>query len=47
MKAALQASGFSLTSDAANYSQWSVAEITLRQEHLADLAVRAWPLKPK
>ena len=44
-KAAFQASGLSLTSDAAQYAQWSLAEITKRQEQLADLAVKAWPLK--
>ena len=43
-KAALQASGFSLTSEAAANTIWSIAEITARQQRLATLAVKAWPL---
>jgi hypothetical protein len=46
-KPALKSSPFSLTQEAAKYSQWTLNEIGYRQEHLADLAVKAWPLRVK
>ena len=46
-KAALTESKFSLTTGAAVHDKWDVDQITKRQDKLADLAVLAWPLKPK
>jgi hypothetical protein len=45
-KASLAKSAFSLTREAAVYDQWGVEEISKRQKHLAELAVKTWPLKP-
>jgi len=46
-KPALKASAFSLTRSAAGHEQWGVAQISQRQEKLADLAVLAWPVRAK
>lgn len=43
-KPALAASGYSLTREAGSFSCWGVAEVTKRQERLADLAVKTWSL---
>ena len=43
-KTALLASQFSLTCEAGAFDRWGVAEITRRQQRLADLAVKTWPL---
>lgn len=44
-KPALDGSDFSLTKAAAGYASWGVDEITERQKRLAELAVKAWPLR--
>jgi hypothetical protein len=44
-KSTLAASEFSLTQEAAQFNEpWGPATISKRQERLADLAVKAWPL---
>jgi hypothetical protein len=43
-KPALLASQFSLTSEAGAFTKWGTAEIAKRQERLAELAVKTWPL---
>jgi Protein of unknown function DUF262/Protein of unknown function (DUF1524) len=37
-------SGYVLTTEAGEQKQWGVAEISLRQKRLAELAVQTWPL---
>ena len=44
-KSALNAAEFSLTREAATFNSWGVAEIAKRQDRLAELAVKTWPLK--
>jgi hypothetical protein len=44
-KAALAESEYSLTQLAAQASKWDLEEITKRQRTLAEIAVKAWPLK--
>jgi hypothetical protein len=44
-KPALAQSPFSLTKEAAVHQQWGPQEIAKRQEHLAELAILAWPIK--
>lgn len=44
-KPALTSSEFSLTREAGSFKSWGVAEIAKRQEQLAALAVKTWPLK--
>lgn len=39
-------SKITLTQELANRNQWTVVEIDDRQRELADLAVKAWPIKP-
>jgi hypothetical protein len=46
-KPELAKSKFSLTCDAANAKAWGPAEIATRQEKLAELAVKTWPLRVK
>jgi hypothetical protein len=46
-KRALKRSPFSLTKEAALFSRWTVKSIAERQERLAELAVKTWPLPPK
>jgi hypothetical protein len=41
---ALSASEYSLTREAAGFSTWGVDEIAKRQECLAELAIKTWPL---
>ncbi len=41
----LSKSKFSLTKGAAQFNKWGPEEIAQRQENLAALAIRAWPLK--
>ena len=43
-KPALLASQFSLTKEAGAFEKWGTAEIAKRQERLAELAVKTWPL---
>jgi Protein of unknown function DUF262/Protein of unknown function (DUF1524) len=43
-KPALKASAYSLTKMAANFTSWGAPEITARQEELAKLAVKTWPM---
>jgi hypothetical protein len=43
-RVALQKSEYSLTQDAGAFLQWGPAEIEKRQQDLADLAVKTWPL---
>jgi len=43
-KAVLQQSAFVLTSQIATYGDWGLNEINDRQNKLADLAVKTWPL---
>jgi hypothetical protein len=43
-KQALAESPFSLTKEAAKFNSWGVDEITKRQERLAELAIKTWPL---
>jgi uncharacterized protein with ParB-like and HNH nuclease domain len=38
-------SAYSLTSSIGQYAQWDVTSIADRQQQLADLAIKAWPLK--
>jgi hypothetical protein len=45
-KPALAASKFSLTKEAAMHETWGTVEIISRQEKLARLAVKTWPLNP-
>jgi len=40
-------SAIALTKDLCVTSDWTVAEIAARQNSMADLAVKAWPTKPK
>lgn len=42
----LEKSEFSLTSEVGKLADWTIGEIAARQERLAKLAVKAWPLKP-
>lgn len=44
-KPALCAAEYSLTREAATFDSWGVAEIAKRQDRLAELAVKTWPLK--
>jgi hypothetical protein len=44
-KAFYAKSDFKLTSDLAAEATWNRASIQKRQSHLADLAVKTWPLK--
>lgn len=44
-KPALISSEFSLTREAGAFKSWGVAEIAERQERLANLALKTWPLK--
>jgi len=46
-RTALKASPFSLTKLAAKYAEWNTDSIQKRQEQLATLAVKTWPLKFK
>jgi len=46
-KPALAASPFTLTQEASVYNSWGVNEIAKRQERLAELAVKTWPIKVK
>jgi hypothetical protein len=43
-KEALRGAAFSLTSSIADFKTWDLNAISKRQEHLADLAVQAWPI---
>jgi hypothetical protein len=43
-KSALAASQFTLTNETAAHVQWGTAEIIARQQRLAALAIRTWPL---
>lgn len=43
-KEALRGAGFSLTSSIAGFKAWDLDAISKRQEKLAELAVRAWPI---
>jgi hypothetical protein len=43
-KPVLQASGYILTSDVAKKQTWGIAEINERQNDLASLAIKTWPL---
>lgn len=45
-RAVLKNSAFSLTRDAAIYTNWTVSEINSRQQNLAALAVNTWPIRP-
>jgi hypothetical protein len=45
-KTAFQISEYSLTKDVAAFPALSPTEISQRQQHLAQLAVQTWPLKP-
>lgn len=40
-----QSSPFLLTSSLASYQTWGTEQIEERQKWLADLAVKAWPIK--
>jgi hypothetical protein len=40
-------SAIKMTKDLCSFSQWTAAEIEVRQRGLAKLAVKAWPVKPK
>ncbi|MBI5289418.1 MAG: DUF1524 domain-containing protein [Chloroflexi bacterium] len=44
-KKAFAKSGFSLTSEVAAQAKWGVSEIEERQQRLAKLAVKTWPVK--
>lgn len=46
-KSELLKSEFSLTREAGEFGQWGPTEITERQKRLAELAVKAWPLRSK
>lgn len=40
-------SAIKMTKDLCDFSQWTAKEIEARQDRLADLAVKAWPGKPR
>ena len=40
-------SAITMTKDLCTISDWTPAEIAARQDATADLAVKAWPSKPK
>lgn len=40
-------SALTITKDLCSYTDWSAKEISTRQEAMAELAVKAWPNKPK
>lgn len=44
-KPALKGSEYSLTREASEHTSWGIAEINARQQKLADLAVKTWPLR--
>jgi hypothetical protein len=44
-KVEFKKSGFKLTSEIASFSDWTPKEVVARQKKLAELAVKAWPLK--
>ncbi|MCY1078540.1 DUF262 domain-containing protein [Archangium lansingense] len=45
-KPILKSSKFLLTQEAAKAKEWNISQIEKRQEKLAKLAIKAWPLKP-
>ena len=46
-KPALKASKYSLTRIAADYEDWDISSISKRQEYLASLALKTWPIDVK
>lgn len=43
-KAAYKVSEFTLTKEISEFENWTITEIAIRQEKMANLAIKAWPL---